>query len=74
MDVNFDYEGHQVYITLRTGKRGKPEWHTYVDSRYVFQVSQSDTAKRLATKFIDVLVDSQFLSRRQGKTTHLTSH
>lgn len=59
MTETFSYQGHIVHIVKDT-KHLKPRYWFVVDERPIAFVSKPDTAKRLATKFIDVITDSHF--------------
>lgn len=62
--MTFNYEGHIVRIEPRPSKKGTRYWFL-VDGRPVTYASNPDTAKRLATRFIDVVSDSQFKTSKQ---------
>lgn len=63
--IVFDYLGHSVVIAPQHYKGAVQYWFI-VDGHPVTHVSNCDTAKRLATRFIDVITDADFPTNRQG--------
>ncbi len=60
----FNYQGHVVVISPQDSPKGVQYWFI-VDDRPITYSSNPDTAKRLATRFIDVVNDSVFKKSRQ---------
>ncbi len=60
----FDYLGHSVIIAPQTNAKGLRYWFI-IDGRPVTFASNEGTAKRLATRLIDVTHDAYFKGSRQ---------
>jgi hypothetical protein len=67
--MTFTYHDFVVDIAKETHK-GKTRYWFLVDNRPITFVSNPDTAKRLAIKFIEVIVDEQFMMTKQGVTAN----
>lgn len=63
MNQTFDYLGHSVTISAQKGKKGMEYWFI-IDGRPVTYASNPDTAKRLATRFIEVTNDAYHAKSR----------